>query len=126
MFRHFPRRCCGITSELLAKYLLDNLPKNSIKLMYRSGTYYAEDQNHAWLQTSTGYVIDITVNQFSRRLPPLCFKESMYIGPYIDYYDIFDINYEGWCNNYYPLDDTPVRNHLTRKQLYEIIYEYID
>ena len=125
MFRCFPRRCCGVASELLARYLLNNFPENSIRVKYKSGTFYEEDQNHAWLEINGCCVADITINQFENRQPPLYFCEKLYVGPYINYFDLFEINYEEQCNNHYPLDDTPVRGYLTRKQLYDIICEYL-
>ena len=126
MFRMFPRRCCGVASELLARYILDNVDSNSCCVKYISGTYYKEYQNHAWLVVDSDYVVDITINQFSEKCPPLQFKENIYVGPYIDYYDIFEVNHEEWCDNHYPLDNTPVRGYMTRKQLYEIILSYME
>ena len=56
-FSHFPRGCCGDTSDLLSKYLMSN----GIKAFYVSGT--DRGQTHAWLEYND-YIIDITADQF--------------------------------------------------------------
>lgn len=56
-FSRFPRGCCGDSSELLSKYLMEN----GIKAEYVWGMN--DNQSHAWLEYN-GYIIDITADQF--------------------------------------------------------------
>ena len=126
-FRNFPSGCCGITSELLAKFLMDNGIKG--ELVYIGGTYrdYSQElPSHVWLELEDNIVVDITGDQFKYCSSPLNFNETVYVGPYNDFYNIFDIDEKEICNNYYPLNDVYIRNHLSRKKLYEIMLEYID
>lgn len=126
MFQKFPYGCCGITSELLARFLLDNGLK--IKLTYVYGTYrnyLVEPQSHAWLKTENDTVIDITADQFRFHPEPLRFNEKVYIGPYNAFYNQFEIDGEEICNNYYSLNDTYILNCFSRKKLYEIILDNI-
>lgn len=125
-FRDFPKGCCGITAELLARFLMDNGIKG--KLTYIGGTYrdYSlELPSHAWLEIENSIVVDITGDQFKYYQAPFNFNEAVYVGLYNDFYNLFEIDIEGICNNYYPLGDAYVRNHLSRRKLYEIILEYI-
>ncbi len=125
-FRNFPNGCCGITAELLARFLMDNGIKG--KLTYIGGTYreYSlELPSHAWLKIENNIVVDITGDQFKYYPVPFNFNEAVYVGLYNDFYNLFEIDEEEICNNYYLLDDVYVRNHLSRRKLYEIILEYI-
>lgn len=127
MFRNFPQGCCGITSELLSKFLLDNGIK--AELTYVCGIYYndlLESPSHAWLLANNNIVIDITGDQFKHYPAPVKFNKSIYVGFSNEFYELFEIREREICNNYYPLDDTYVRNHLSRKQLYELILECIN
>lgn len=125
-FRNFPRGCCGITTELLARFLMDNGIKD--KLTYIGGTYreYSlELPSHAWLKIENNIVVDITGDQFKYDPAPLNFCDAVYVGLYNDFYNLFEIDAEEIFNNYYLLDDSYVPNHLSRRKLYEIILEYI-
>jgi len=127
MFRNFPQGCCGITSELLARFLIDNDIK--IKLTYVCGTYRDpsfELPSHAWLKINKNTVIDITGDQFKYYPEPLYFNEAIYVGPYTDFYNLFETNVEEICDNYFPLIDNYIRNYISRKKLYEIILKYIN
>lgn len=56
-FSKFPKGCCGDTSELLSKYLMEN----GIVVEYVNGVW--NTQWHAWLEYME-YIIDITADQF--------------------------------------------------------------
>ncbi|NFL88076.1 hypothetical protein FDB24_16380 [Clostridium botulinum] len=56
-FHEFPKGCCGDTSELLSKYLMEN----GIVVEYVNGVHNI--QWHAWIEYR-GYVIDVTADQF--------------------------------------------------------------
>ncbi|PKM65454.1 MAG: hypothetical protein CVU95_15455 [Firmicutes bacterium HGW-Firmicutes-2] len=125
-FRNFPVGCCGITTELLAKFLMDNGIDDN--LTYISGTYREDSQeplSHAWLTVNNEIVVDITGDQFRHYSNALNCNETVYVGGYNERYNSFEIDEEEICNNYYPLDDRCIRSHLSRKKLYEIILEYI-
>lgn len=126
-FRNFPSGCCGITTELLAKFLMDNGIKS--KLTYIGGTCREkslEPLSHAWLKIDNNIIVDITGDQFKYYPVPFNFNETVYVGLYNDFYNLFEIDEEETCNNYYPLNDSHIRNHLSRRKLYEIILEYIN
>lgn len=126
-FRNFPSGCCGITAELLAKFLMDNGIKR--KLTYIGGTFREpslELPSHAWLKIGNNIIVDITGDQFKYYPIPFNFSEPVYVGLYIDFYNLFEIDVEEICNNYYLLDDRYIRNHISRRKLYEIILEYIN
>ena len=125
-FINYPRGCCSITSELLAKFLIDNGVDGTITCMY--GTYYDDSlgrPSHSWLRINNDLVVDITGDQFEFYPRPINFNESVYVGPYTGFHRLFEITAEEQCNNYFPLDDTYIRSHLSRKKLYDIILEYI-
>lgn len=126
-FINFPEGCCGITSELLARFLIDNGVDETIICMY--GTYYDDSlgrPSHSWLRINNDLIVDITGDQFKFYPRPINFNESVYVGPYTRFHRSFEITAEEQCNNYFPLDDTYIRSHLSRKKLYDIILEYID
>lgn len=126
-FINFPRGCCGITSELLARFLIDNGVDGTIICMY--GTYYDDSlgwPSHSWLRINNDLIVDITGDQFEFYPRPINFKEPVYVGPYTRFHRMFEITAEEQCNNYFPLDDTYIRSYLSRKKLYAIILEYID
>ena len=122
MFRHFPTACCGIASELLARYLLDN----GYNATYICGTCRKNNihQSHAWLEVD-GVIVDITGDQFRNNEILLNNDISIYVGSLNRFYNLFEIDIVEKCNNHYPLDDTQIRNHLSRRKLYEIIQDYI-
>ena len=77
-FRGFPTGRCGYTSELLAKWLHEN----GLETLYMSGQhgYGWDSQNHAWLETYDGLVIDITRDQFKHRRGVLYSNDKVYVG----------------------------------------------
>lgn len=125
-FVNFPRGCCGVTSDLLARFLIENGVNEEITCMY--GTFYdysLELPTHSWLRIGSNLIVDITGDQFEHYPEPIRFNEAVYVGPDDGFHNSFEINTEERCTNYYPLDDTYIRRHLSRKKLYEIILEYI-
>lgn len=75
--RQFPFGCCGYASDLLQRYLFEI----GVSTLYYSGQYgYGwTAENHAWLETSNGIVIDITGDQFKDKVP--YFACPVYVGP---------------------------------------------
>ena len=45
MLEEFPTQCCGVTSRLLAEFLLDN----GIETLWISAEEFETDETHAWL-----------------------------------------------------------------------------
>ena len=122
---NFPGRCCGISSELLAKFLLDNNIDECLTYVSAvSPEIAAEIPPHAWLKTSDDIIIDITSDQFKYYPEPFKFDKSVYVGPYNNFYNAFEIRTEEICTNS-PLSDIHNRNYLGCQQLYNIILEYI-
>lgn len=75
--RKFPFGCCGYASDLLQRYLFEI----GVSTLYYSGQYGFgwTAENHAWLETSDGTVIDITGDQFADKVPS--FACPVYVGP---------------------------------------------
>ncbi|QLY78079.1 hypothetical protein HZF06_13355 [Clostridium intestinale] len=99
------------------------------KLTYIYGSFREQSidlLSHAWLKIENNIVVDITGDQFKYYPELFNFNETVYVGLYNNFYNLFEIDLKESCNNYYPLDDTYVRSHLSRKKLYEIILEYIE
>lgn len=99
-FTNFPRGCCGITSELLAKFLYDNGYRK--KITYVSAIFYdleLENPPHAWLVIENDIVLDITGDQFKGYPEPLKFKESVYVGPYNKFYKSFEEKLREECGD---------------------------
>lgn len=85
----FPRGCCGFASELLQRYLFEL----NIFTWYMTGRYgYGWDgENHAWLETQNGTVIDITGDQYKNK--ELNFTAPVYVGPRTDgFHDKFELD----------------------------------
>ena len=125
-FRNFPRGCCGITTELLAKYLRENGIDADLK--YVCGVCYDDSMDkpsHAWLEVGNKIVVDITGDQFKNYPMPLCFDNPIYVGEYNRFYNQFEIDYIEDFDNVVYLDDIYVRSHMSRAKLYQIICEYL-
>ena len=125
-FRNFPTGCCGITTDLLAKFLLDNRVR--IKMDYVCGTYYdidLENPSHAWLELENGHIIDITGDQFKHYPVPLKFEKPVYIGIYSEFHKAFEINLKESYSMQYELDNIKPRNYLSRTELYRIILSHM-
>jgi len=124
LFRNFPIRQCGHTSDILAQYLIDN-GFRSVK--YVNGTYYGDDidnkQSHTWLLVGD-LVIDITGDQFRYCKEPLKNDIPVYIGPVTDYYRLFEVRPGDICKHI-GLSRTWAHYHKL-KTWYEIILQYLD
>lgn len=119
-FSNFPHGCCGITTDLLAKFLLDNGYDED--LFYVSGTY--EDVSHAWLETQN-CIIDITGDQFKHSLEFKNYNIPVYIGQDNGFFSLFEnIEWEKYSKDFV-LGDNNYHFLLSRKKLYDIILKYI-
>lgn len=123
-FSHFPRGCCGDTSDLLAQFLLEN----DIITHYVCGTYmdgsFDDKQSHAWLLTNNDTIIDITGDQFKDDPVFLKYDKSIYIGVEDDFHKLFKVEDRDVHQNY-GLDSL---GHMCRprlKDLYNIIIKYL-
>ena len=61
LLARFPEGCCGCSSYLIATYLEE---KGWGKFDYIEGRKKRSINSHAWLLSETGYVIDLTADQF--------------------------------------------------------------
>lgn len=97
-FYDFPSGCCGVVSELLARYLL----QNGIETTYICGTYrdgsFEDMCSHAWLVYGDNFIVDITGDQFKYNSLFLNYDKSVYVGPENDFYRLFDIDDTDCCN----------------------------
>ncbi len=124
-FRNFPSGCCGITSELLAKFLYDNGYRK--KITYVSATFYdleLENPPHTWLVVEDDIVLDITGDQFKWYPEPLRFEEPVYVGTYNKFYNAFDEELREDCGDC-RIDNIQYRNLMSRQELYDVICEYV-
>lgn len=126
-FIQFPKACCGITTDLLAKFLIDSGFEGSLKYVGATCRKKALGlPSHAWLEIDDSVIIDITGDQFKNYPPPLEFNIPVYIGEYIDFFNSFEIDIK---DNYYVnyiLNDTHSRNYLSRAELYKIILKHLN
>ncbi len=124
LFRKFPVRQCGHTSDILAQYLIDN---GISSVTYVNGTYYGDDidnrQSHTWLLVD-GWVIDITGDQFKYHKELLNYDIPIYIGPMTEFYRLFEIN-PGGMHEHFGLD-YQWSNYHKLKTWYEIILQYLE
>ena len=124
-FNNFPSGCCGITSELLAKFLYDNGYRK--KITYVSATFYdlnLENPPHAWLVIENDIVLDITGDQFKGYPEPLNFREPVYVGSYNKFYNAFEEQSRKDCGDC-RLDNIPYRSFMSLQELYDVICEYV-
>lgn len=65
-FKDFPIACCDKSSEIILKYLNDNLI-SWFKIIYKYWIYKRYDYEHVWIENDT-LVIDITADQFNWKI----------------------------------------------------------
>ena len=124
-FKNFPSGCCGITSELLAKFLYDNGYRK--KITYVSATFYdldLENPPHAWLVIENDIVLDITGDQFKWYPEPLNFREPVYVGPYNKFYNAFEEQSRKDCGDC-KIDNIQYHSFMSLQELYDVICEYV-
>lgn len=123
---YFPYGCCGIATELLAKFLIENGVKEEIECIY--GTYYDFSlgfPTHSWLQIGNNIIVDITGDQFIHYKVPLKFNSAVYVGPNNSFHDSFEINSKELYNHFNPANVISDLEYARKKTYYEIILEYI-
>lgn len=116
----FPRGCCGYTSDLLQRFLVEN----GIKTLYVSGTYrnYStnDSQSHAWLELFDGTIVDITGDQFLFEPYPLQNHCPVYCDKPNGFYKHFELDPPCQCNGTYSIDI-----ERKEKEAYDIICKYL-
>ena len=91
-FKSFPKNKCGISSDLLGQYFMDN----GILAWYICGRK-EDGKTHAWLATSNPeetkyfYIIDITSDQFGKG------HYDVYVNGINDFYKSYNIEYTRKC-----------------------------
>jgi hypothetical protein len=89
LLRDFPCRSCGIASDLLAAYFLENGIRTwYVDAAHRKGSFM-NTQNHAWLITDDGTIVDITGDQFKHFPKFMNYNESVYIGKTDTFHRLF-------------------------------------
>lgn len=64
IFEHFPKECCGYTSDLLATYLIDKgISRERIRV--GKSKSYEEEHTHCWIMIDDILFVDITADQFN-------------------------------------------------------------
>lgn len=95
-FRRFPNGCCGDACDLLAQYLLEN----GINSKYVCGTYYEDQQSHAWLEIGD-IIADITADQFKGdKNYPQEYITPCYVGKKNRFYELFEEAPNSRCRFY--------------------------
>lgn len=119
-FTTFPRGCCGIASELLAEYLM----RKGIRTYYVCGTFTRDGnistQDHAWLKTEDGVIIDITGDQFCNKAEFLYFDIKVFVGRDSEFHKLFEIE-EDYSNYLVGLDTLRDSTFPSRITLYNFI-----
>lgn len=116
---YFPRGCCEIASSMLAQYLLEN----GISTFLVRGDY--GDQPHAWLETESEWIVDITSGQLKQM--PEFNKYNLseyYVGPHIPFYDLFSDYYEKYEFNGLECESEDYKRKIY--PLYETLLRYLD
>lgn len=80
--RYFPKGCCELSSDLFAYYLRQNGIEAKVVCGENDTGDRSTSCNHVWVDVSN-MVIDLTADQF--------FGESLYCGPYQDFYNSMNI-----------------------------------
>ena len=93
VLNRFPSGCCGVVSDLLAEYLMQEY---SIPTLYVCGTHYYRDkteapQSHAWLMLKENQIIiDITGDQFKNDPEFLHYNIPVYVGTIDKMHSLFE------------------------------------
>lgn len=123
-FVRFPAGQCGVASDMLAQYLIEN---GYCHITYVCGTFYGntpfESQSHAWLEIKN-LIIDITGDQFKNHNVPLKRDIPVYIGPMSNYYRQFEC-LAGDVHEHFGLNKS-WSNYYDLKKWYKTILKYIN
>lgn len=126
-FADFPNACCGDAPELLAQYLMDNDPDQSISCKTVYGTYrYGDFENffgHSWLVVDGTYIVDITADQRqfkNERVFPQDAIQPCFVGTNSKFHSMFEIE-PFQCREFYGLQNLGEHSYQRMKELYDII-----
>ena len=120
----FPVGCCGISSNLLGRYLVEEL---HVKCRYTAGKFGSH--THTWLTLEDENVIDITGDQFI--LEPTFSSSNIqpvYVGPLDDFHKLFAIYKQSeLCEEEWRVDSLGTSG-WSRKNLetYQLILGYLN
>ena len=118
----FPSGCCDDASDLLAYYLQHNgIDTVQVNGVYRDGNPQ-NTQNHVWLRTNDGILIDITGDQFVRRKELLYYDVPVYVGYEDALHKLFTERQEYPSFNFESDDGLGERRMMS---IYKIILEYL-
>ena len=119
----FPRGNCGITCDLLGRYLIE---RANVRNWYTSGEIGYE--SHVWLTLKNGDIVDITGDQYKDRSGSLYYDLPIYVGKMDVFHQQFRLNgdpKEITPNDWMP--DFLGESEIQRKKriAYEVILKYI-
>lgn len=135
-FNNFPNACCGDAPLLVAQYIMDHDPNNSLQFRYVYGRYYNDDfekrRGHAWLEViwpeiKKKVIVDIASDQRQfcySDIFPRCASVPFYVGRKNEFYSLFEVT-PSQCYRIYGLDEINGKEHLRMRKLYEIILQHI-
>lgn len=131
-FSDFPNACCGDAPELLAQYLLDNVPDPNVRYLCVYGTYRYDDfENffgHSWLVIDDSYIVDITADQRqfkNKQIFPQDAIQPCFIGTDSRFHSLFEIM-PSQCREFYGLQNLGEYSYKRMKELYDTIIDCID
>ena len=114
--------CCDDASDLLACYLkhhgIDTLQVNGV---YRDNNP-ENTQNHVWLNTYDGLLIDITGDQFREKKELLYYEIPVYVGCEDALHKLF-VDRKTYPNFEFEVNDSPGAQRMMN--IYRIILEYL-
>lgn len=121
-FCDFPRGCCGMASDLVGHYLLEQ----GIESEYVCGYYARGDwdysQSHAWVRLGDGTIIDITGDQFRLKKDFLYYDQPVYIGSMDEFHMLFE---EDFCHPSARIDEYEGVGADTLMKIYSVLEKYL-
>lgn len=135
-FNNFPNACCGDATWLVAQYIMDHDPNNSMQYRYVYGRYFDDDFEkrcgHVWLEViwpeiKKKAIVDITSDQRQFHYSdvfPACASVPYYVGRKNEFYSLFEV-IPNQCCRIYGLDAITGNEHLRMRKLYETIVRHI-
>lgn len=88
LINNFPKGCCGITSDMLGRYLIEH---HNIRCWYVCGS--CGEESHAWLELENNIVLDITGDQYNNRYDSVFCNIPVYVGDKDDFHNNFSEYY---------------------------------
>lgn len=124
ILEYFPNGCCDLTSELLAKYFIENGIKNIQRVHGSYYVYYDENESHVWILIDNEIIVDITGDQYKNNKSPFVFSNKVYVGNPTDFHNSFEKYEKEKYSGILSSEKTSLGNP-SDNEVYEIIKKYI-